>query len=341
MDLRAWNSIAYKGASCAMSGVPDLLQDQWLASDELSSFDFAHAFLQLRAAPESVGLQAWKCPLTSKIYAFQGLALGNVLSGSFFCATSGLINEILRHQGAIDSFASTYVDDVMLRSRKNLGKRDCADSIRIFAAVNATRSVAKDKPPAPSQVLLGLAVSSPELTVRSTEKSVYKALLPGAVLEALERRGVAPKFIGLPRQQLESLAGRLSWCGQCTYSGRMHSKAVHALASYARERKIAWIQASPNLRADLAWWRERAESGQLRGEHFINVEDYTAISGITSSQFYPGDAQLCDDGRVIHSRSDAAGENGYAAIAGGVVVHGDLTTEKKRVSPRRLRSCGR
>ena len=284
----------------------------WTADDLVGKKDLVKGFYSVEIAEHHRKFFCFRDPRDptgKRVLRYKRLPMGFKLAPAIY---SALTSEVARHlnaseHGRAGTLYRFYVDDLAIKAP---GAR--AAAAYAFAGTEVPKArlpwgtgAGKDEPPAQRNVITGRLFDSNvdgRPMVRVDPAKLYTALVDLEVLRLAAEK--APDTARLPVEWLRSMAGRVSWVAQSTYSARLHTSSLWYAAMHAKcsSDGMTRLRAIRGLAVDARWFRAQAQAGKLRGAHYVRPDELTP-----------------DSVEVVHA--DAAGDDGAAAIWGDFAIY--------------------
>ena len=216
------------------------------------------------------------------------VAFGWKVAPAFASTVSAELVRILRTYKV--DVAGIYLDDLLIRApSRRAAKRMLKTALRIMKRLGLPANAKIQGPCAPWEgaVYLGILVRTDDCTLRITEE---------------HRRYVIDRLQDILREKqttvndLQSLAGILTWLSAVMIQGRPRRWAIYAACSGT---KTSVVRIRGHLSSQLHWWHAELKSNRWKGVRFW-----------TSSPMMP---------LVL---SDASGEDGWGVCAMGLHIYG-------------------
>jgi len=295
----------------------------WTADDLVSKKDLVKGFYSVEIAQHHRKYFCFRDPRDpegKRVLRYKRLPMGFKLAPALY---SALTSEVARHlnaseHGRAGALYRFYVDDLAMKALKAR-----ATAAYAFAGAEVPKArlpwgtgPGKDEPPAQRNVITGRLFDSDvdgRPMVRVDPVKLYTALVDLEVLRLAAER--APDAARLPVEWLRSMAGRVSWVAQSTYSARLHTSSLWYAAMHAKRSSdgMVRLRAIRGLVADAGWFRSQAQAGKLRGAHYVRPDELTP-----------------DSVEVVCA--DAAGEDGAAALWDDFVIYHGWNSAERSMS---------
>jgi len=161
-----------------------------------------------------------------------------------------------------------YIDDTLGVCAEGWGEASKQRFIEALVRYNIPLSLEKDEEEgdvASFKSYLGILIDSVSLTL---------AITPARLREGLARLRSAAAKAFLPRKELESLCGVLSFCAKCTPAGRTFMRRMFD----SLKRRTRFTRLSRGIKADIAWWLQHWES--MNGVALVMDDYFTAAEAV-------------------------------------------------------------
>jgi hypothetical protein len=238
--------------------------------DYLCTIDISSFFLRLPASKNLRRVQAFQEPdtyaATSKLNdasdsghhwrQLNGVIFGHKTAPAWSSCVSAELARILEEHGV--RVIGCFVDDLCLAAASALELRTHLDTtLRIMSELGLPPAPGKTSAISQQVVFLGMRIDSTDLTFTVSEEHRTYAL---ALLDDLIEAGSAT------RQQLESLAGVLTWLSTVVSEGKPRRGEVYAELRHSESAgALAQIRLRGRLRRQLHWWRATLSSRSYDG----------------------------------------------------------------------------